>query len=34
MLRKIYQGSIHGLIITFICAAYVQSIYQGVAGPL
>lgn len=32
MLRKIYQESIQGLIITLVCAAYFLSFYQAVAG--
>ena len=34
MLRNIYHGSLHGLIIGFICIAYFQSVYQGMAGGL
>lgn len=34
MLRKIYQESIHGLIITLVCAAYFMSFYQAALGPV
>ena len=34
MLLKIYQSSLHILIIGFICAAYLHSFYQGMGGPL
>jgi hypothetical protein len=34
MLRNVYQGSIQGLVIMLVCAAYFLSFYQVTLGSL
>lgn len=34
MFRRIYQASVHGLIVVLICASYAGSLYQMTVGPL
>jgi hypothetical protein len=34
MLRKIYQATVPGLIVTLVCIAYVQCLYLAAVGPL